>query len=448
MFKFEVGDKVRRVEGTSSDMKAGDVGTIKEIYTVNNDIWMILKEWSGRHLMERFELVEKEKKEELTIEEKIIGINKIFNKISFDHNNSELNYAKEREQKYYEEIKRYERYLKETWVFYKEQMNKVKMLNSLGVEKDFTDDIKAIFNNKYVIDMEASERGKQIIVITDYIDIYDEEGNKFRGNKYKLFFDFGDMTCYIEGLDSDYNRESYWTENDPHPHVDGNSGEACWGSAGSMLVENMNNYELYASFIVVLNFLQQVNTSDPAGAYIRNWDCIDEEDNDIENPYDFYARCHICEEGMDEDNSFYCEDCGKHMCDDHAYWIDASNIYVCECCFEEDYNVCDNCSERIYKDNAYWHGNDVYCEDCYNNRFDECCECGEAFEKDEMIKTNGEYYCSECHEELFVDCQDCGRTVDKDDTFYCNECGYTYCTNCAEEVEEGICEECYEGDEE
>ena len=61
-----------------------------------------------------------------------------------------------------------------------------------------------------------------------------------------------------------------------------------------------------------------------------------------------------------------------------------------------------------------------------------------------MILTNDEWYCEDCHEEKFVDCAECGETVEKENTFYCNECGYTYCTDCREEKEEGICEDCYE----
>ena len=324
-------------------------------------------------------------------------------------------------------------------------MNRVKALSSERESKDYTSDMEAILNHKYVASAVARPVGKVVEITTDYIDIYDESGNKFKGNKYLLSFDFDDMTCYIEGLDKDYNRKSYWTDQDPHPHVNGENGEACWGSAGSMLVESMNNYEIYASFIIVLNFLQQVNTSDPAGAYIRNWDCIDEEGNDIENPYEKdYEVCCICDEELDEDNEFYCEDCGDHMCGDHAYWIDNNSKYVCERCYEDDYNRCDNCDENTHSNDVVWHGNNVYCESCYFELFTECYECSETVRKDEMILTNDEWYCEDCHEEKFVDCAECGETVEKENTFYCNECGYTYCTDCKEEKEEGICEDCYE----
>lgn len=440
---FKAGDKVRRIGGRSGRMVTGDIGTVKKI--VNKE-WMEIIEFpEERHLIDRFELIESR---EYTMEEKISIMNEEFNKIAKKHNKYLLDKAEDRKQYYYRDIKHHEKRLKDAWTAYKEAMIAIKIYSQESENQDYTSDIEAILNHKYVKDISMIDESRQVVILTDYIDIYDEQGNKFKGNKYKLTFDYDDMTCYIEGLDEDYNRKSYWTEQDPHPHVDGNNGEACWGSAGSMLSENMNNYELYASFIVVLNFLQQVNTSDPAGEYIRNWDCIDEDGNDLENPYDLYANCHICGEGMSEDDYYYCEDCNENMCDDHAYWIDSLNKYVCEECFEEHYRVCDECGERIHKDDAYWYNDDVYCNRCYEDKFKECYECETTYEKTEMNLINDEWYCGSCSEELFADCDECGYTRDKEDTFYCDVCCSTYCTSCKEEVKEGVCEDCYEGEEE
>lgn len=435
---FEVGDIVRRKKGTSGNMVTGDIGTVSEII---NDEWMILIEYPKEHLMNRFELVERKEK---TMEDRIKELNKAFNEIAFKDNKRNLERAKDEVATYKLDISRYQRQLNDLWSSYKIAMNRVKTL-SVETEKDYTSDMEAILNHKYVTSAVARPTGKVVEITTDYIDIYDEKGNKFKGNKYLLSFDFDDMTCYIEGLDEDYNRKSYWTEQDPHPHVNGDDGEACWGSAGSMLTENMNNYEIYASFIIVLNFLQQVNTSDPAGEYIRNWDCIDEEGNDVENPYDReYEVCCICDEKLDEGNEFYCEDCEDHMCGNHAYWIDNNSKYVCQGCYEDCYNCCDNCGENAHRDDMVWYGNDVYCESCYFELFTDCYECGETVRKDEMILTNDEWYCEDCHEEKFVDyCAECGEAVKKENTFYCNECGYTYCINCQEE-KEGMCQGCYE----
>lgn len=436
---FEVGDIVRRIGGRSGGMVGGDTATVKEIL---NDEWMDLVEYpSEKHLIERFELVERKEK---AMEDKIKELNKAFNEITLKDNERNLERAKREEQEYLRDIKRYREYMNVAWNSYKNAMNRVKVLSNEREGRDYTSDMEAILNHKYVTSAVARPTSKVIEIQTDYIDIYDEKGNKFKGNKYLLNFDFDDMTCYIEGLDEDYNRKSYWTDQDPHPHVNGENGEACWGSAGSMLVENMNNYEIYASFIVVLNFLQQVNTDDPAGAYIRNWDCIDEGGNDLENPYDReYKVCHICDEELDEDNVFYCESCENYICGDHVYWIDNDNMYVCETCYENNYNSCDNCGDRAHNNDMTWYGNNVYCDDCYYEIIATCHECGEEYRKDEMSFIDDKWYCEDCYEELFVDCAECGDTVKKDDTFCCKECRYTYCTDCQEE-KEGMCEDCYE----
>lgn len=434
---FEVGDIVRRTKGMSGDMSEGHIGTVKEIL---DDEWMTLVEYKDNHLMERFELVERKEK---SMEDKVKELNKVFNEIVFKDNKRNLEKAKEEVVAYKLDINRYQRHLNDLWSKYKYAMSRVKALSN-ETEKDYTSDMEALLNNKYVVSVMARPTGKVVEIATDYIDIYDEKGNKFKGNKYLLNFDFDDMTCYIDGIDEDYCRESYWTENDPHPHVDGENGEACWGSAGSMLTENMNNYEIYASFIIVLNFLQQVNTNDPAGAYIRNWDCIDENGEDLDNPYECnYETCCVCEYEMNEDDSYYCEDCEEHMCIDHAIWIDNDSKYVCENCYDESYSTCDNCSDKIHNDDVWHFEDETYCNDCYSELIRTCCECGDECRKTEMNLVNDEWYCNDCYEELFEDCAKCGDTVEKDDTFCCKECGYTYCTNCQEE-KEGMCEECYE----
>ena len=63
---FEVGDVVRRRYGKSGGMVVGDTATVKEIL---DDEWMDLVEYPGeRHLIDRFELVERKEK---TMEDKI-----------------------------------------------------------------------------------------------------------------------------------------------------------------------------------------------------------------------------------------------------------------------------------------------------------------------------------------------------------------------------------------
>ena len=77
---FEVGDIVKRIHGYSEGMRVGDTATVKEI--LNND-WMALVEYGERHLIERFELVERKEK---TMEDKVKELSKEFNKIALKDN--------------------------------------------------------------------------------------------------------------------------------------------------------------------------------------------------------------------------------------------------------------------------------------------------------------------------------------------------------------------------
>ena len=381
-------------------------------------------------------------------------------------------------------IKRYQRE--------KEFMRKLQDAKARESETyDFTSDIKAIYEHPSV-DMVKAD-GKMLYIHTDYIKIYDDEGNTFAGNKYRLEFDYKDMNCKIFGLDEDYNRVSYWANDrgrgteylDPHPHVNGRNGSACWGSAGDMLLYNMNNYELYASYLVVFNFLQQVNLDDPAGKYIRNWDCIDENDDVIENPYEVEMySCHICNHEMEEgdDDLYSCDCCDAYMCSDHYRWVESEHEYVCDECFDEHYFTCEDCNEYFYNekhneckecgnsfcDDCVTHINgETYCNNCYEEKFTVCDQCGHTYKNEEIITCfdcgtrsckecgefetyNGEHYCGDCYDENFAACYECGEVMEKPDTFHCDLCEERYCYNCREEHEVGanvVCSNCKEEEE-
>lgn len=312
----------------------------------------------------------------------------------------------------------------------KELMQEIEVLEEIRKNNkvDKSQDIKDILNHKSVTDVILTG-AKEISVFTDYIDIYDSEGNKFKGNKYELKFNYEEMTCYIYGLDSDYCRKGYWTDEDPHPHVDGDTARACWGGAGSMLTMNMNNYEFYASFITVLNFLQQVNVDDCAGKHISKWDCINEDGDDIENPYDYYIdKCHICDEVMDDEDFYTCEICDRNMCGEHYRYV--NDEYVCDECFEEHFETCSQCGETLKKSDMY------VCEECMDYVCEDC-----------SIKHNGDSYHSDCYNDKFVYCDGCGEDVKINITFICDECGYTYCADCDNKNELGgetLCYSCYE----
>ena len=324
---------------------------------------------------------------------------------------------------------------------YTQERETIKRIKELEAKKDetfdYSSDIKALFEHDVIDKLEVI--GNTMTIYTDYIDIYDQNGNKFKGNKYKLEFDYKKMQCNIFGCDEDYSRVSWWADRnggevlDPHPHVNGRTGEACWGSAGDMLHYSMNSFELYASFIIVYNFLQQVNTDDGAGAYIRNWDCIDEDGDDIDNPYTYDTECCVCQCGLleDDDETGYCEICENSVCRDHSIWIDSESREVCSDCYENNYSTCEACG-IVYNN-----------EEIYS-----CSVCGEALCNDCVrYGSDGDSYCEKHYEEKFTICDGCGNEVEIIDTFYCEECGETFCNDCDEpkyNKNRKLCTSCYE----
>ena len=410
---IRVGDIVQRIEGGEHHgMKVGDFGTVKSI----QDDVIEFKEYENASFYTPFYRLVRRNEGETNV----MNASEIAKKLENlkGQNVQDLIDSHKRDIRNYEtEIDDAKRHMDRYYKRIREAMIEIKRLEAqLNVKEDYTSEIQNILDHKYVEKiMVVSDKIYEIY--TDYIDIYDEEGNRFRGNKYRLRFDFCRMECRIYGLESDLCRRSYWTKYDPHPHVNGDSGRACWGDAGSMLSMNMNEFELYASFIVVLNFLQQVNTNDPAGAYICNWDCIDDDDNDLENPYEDvnFAKCTICDEDLSEDEAVYCNECGEYCCDSHSYWIDNNQWYVCE--------------------------------HCYDNYYGKCAHCEERFHNDDLTEIHGDTYCENCRDELFIQCDNCEHYEPNDEVFYCEGCGRYFCSDCEEE-QDGLCSECYEEREE
>src|SRR5690606_9940189 len=98
----------------------------------------------------------------------------------------------------------------------------------------------------------------------------------------------------------DNPRHGYWTNEDPHPHVSGGNNTACLGNVASTIAELCSRNEVYALALMCIDFLENANTTDPAGAKVVNWDEVDEEGNIIRSG-----------EEDDEENEF-CDCCQSH----------------------------------------------------------------------------------------------------------------------------------------
>lgn len=263
--------------------------------------------------------------------------------------------------------------------------------------------------NKHEHCKEIKIQGKSIFIDFGKTNIYND------GDIYYL----GNVTCVIDMsngyeiiFDNDNRRESYWTSEDVAPHID-SCGTACFGNALEMIMEYLGNYELYATYLTLLSYIQSVNTEDVAGKNIYRWDKVDKEGNIIEyGCKDEEAKCPVCGEQITENGELLDE------------------VVQCPVCGEQ---VCDGCTE-------YVHGIGNVCANCIEQGLDieKCACCGELFEHSRVtyIESQDEYICDDCIKNSgdYVICDNCGKIVRIADSYTVSENGN----------ERRLCSDCYD----
>lgn len=135
---------------------------------------------------------------------------------------------------------------------------------------------KRIFDDLELIDKEEKVENiliedNNIKIITKPLTIYASNGKKYYGGNYTITFGIRNSNIIIT---SNNKRQSWWTEFDPHPHVNGRDGRACFGNLESTIIELLAQKEYYALILSLIDFLETANVRDPAGEMVRNWDEI------------------------------------------------------------------------------------------------------------------------------------------------------------------------------
>lgn len=256
--------------------------------------------------------------------------------------------------------------------------------------------------------------GDVMSVKTNFVYATDEYDNRFKMNKYDIQIKPSKLDIRIYGLVEEYNRESAFTNSDPHPHVSGSTGKPCWGNTEIMLVDLFEQEQYDIIVQIVIDYLQSFNIDDSAGKYIRNWDCVDENDDVIENPYDNIETCNCCGCEIEEDYNYVCDDCGAIVCSDCITFL--CEEAVCNHCLEEHYTFseienrfisnddveeCSNCTEYFSSDNynrIEAEDGNVFCsEECAEDAgYIMCYGCDEWHKSTEMTEYKDNYYCEDC----------------------------------------------------
>ena len=288
-----------------------------------------------------------------------------------------------------------------------------------GREVKLIGDLNAIVANDNIIDVKLVN--DKFVISTNRLDIVSDKGYTHVGGKYDIIINMNNVDV---AFTSDNKRKSYWTDNDPHPHVNGRSGEPCLGNLSSTVAELCSQGELYALVLTCIDFLQSANTSDPAGKNVRNWDMIN-EDGEVIDASEY-----------NNENTINCDNCGGEMD------TEEDEIYTVYSSYDEtndelgnEMQVCDGCRH----DDFYYHEDvhEVIGEVINPVEYAECDDCDCDVNIEDMSTAYRTYDASnnELNDEVFI----CERCCDNN---------YSWSDDASEHVGEVINEEPDEEDEE
>ena len=229
-------------------------------------------------------------------------------------------------------------------------VNLYKRLSELMARKESSGKLYEDLEDKFFKELELIEEHDKISDITIYMGnmmvhtnplyIHASNGKTYYGGKFIISINIENSRIRF---DSDNKRNGFWTDHDPHPHVNGGNGEACLGNLEPTIIELLHQNEYYATVLSLIDFLESANTLDAAGSYVTYWDIYDEDTGEVIP----------AEEYNDEDDNWQCASC-LH---DFTYDVDSYTAYdVVE--LNEDDEVVDTFNEHII------------CPDCASDYYD------------------------------------------------------------------------------
>lgn len=243
-------------------------------------------------------------------------------------------------------------YREEIMRYYKRvdaEMRKIKLVENIDQEKAL-EKLQKEFNSILELDKITDIRvqSSKIILETDDIYCYHDVniGERYYIGKFLIKLDLENGTIYFNNLNN--RRKSYWGEECSHPHVNEDTwGGACFGNVDATIAELSHQREYYALATIAIDFLENVNTSDSAGEYIRSWDIVDDEGNVLQegSSFDDAYDCECCDETVEY------EDTREVVTSVNGDGSVASTERWCEICIED---ACwDDHSDEYYSNDAY-----------------------------------------------------------------------------------------------
>jgi hypothetical protein len=216
--------------------------------------------------------------------------------------------------------------------------------NLNNVSEQFIKDIDLIATHPQVTDVHIIMG--VFHVFTDDIYCYDKNNNRYYIGKMKFTMDMENTDIRFFNLNN--TRKGFWTDNDPHPHVNGSGGSACLGSASSTIAELSSRNEVYALALTCIDFLENANIDDSAGARVVRWDQVDEEGNIIKKGRGSQAETWTCGECGEEHTMEATQNYVYTSLDGDG--DEEEGHYVDNVCLEEHYFFSERVQEHLHND--------------------------------------------------------------------------------------------------
>jgi hypothetical protein len=155
------------------------------------------------------------------------------------------------------------------------------------LEETLNKELEIMKNNKKIENVTINDDGYIIVnTRTIYSNVLGKDGKtrRYRFGEYTVRIDASNGRIrFINKNDSD-KRNSCWGDNCNHPHVQEN-GEACLGSASTLIMDCVDRYQWGILADVLVNYLESVNTGDSAGKYYWHWDEVDADGVKVTEQY-------------------------------------------------------------------------------------------------------------------------------------------------------------------
>jgi hypothetical protein len=185
-----------------------------------------------------------------------------------------LSSDKDRLAEFQQKVERYQRDLKSGYDNISRLMTSITAIESgnTDVQEKLVQEMNNIADHPRITDLRIE--GDFVTVTIPNIVATDKHDRQFYIGNFQVKINMSNSEVRFFG---DNPRQSYWTEKDPHPHVSGNTNNACLGNVAGTIAELCSQNEIYALVMTAIDFLENANIDDGAGKNVVKWEQVGEK---------------------------------------------------------------------------------------------------------------------------------------------------------------------------